>query len=66
MFGVGDRLLEETGDVLVAELVDLLSSVLLGSDEAEISEYAQLLGHRWLLHAGLGRQLLDRSRTLGK
>jgi hypothetical protein len=66
MFGVGDRLLKWTGEVLVMELVDLPASVLLGSDEAEISEYAKLLGYRRLLHGGLGRQLLDRSRTLGE
>ena len=51
--------------MLVVELVDLRASLLLGSDEAEISEYAKLLGHRRLLHVGLGRQLLDRDGLVG-
>jgi hypothetical protein len=50
----------------VVQLVDLLASLFLGADEAEISEYPKMLGYRWLLHVGLCGELLDRPRTSGE
>ena len=50
MLSVRDGLSQQHADVVVVEGVDGASTVALTHDEPQMSQHAQLLGDRWLLH----------------
>lgn len=60
MLRMRESLLEQPSDVRVVELIDLVTTLLLSSYEAEITQNPQVLRDGRLFHAGSVRQLFDR------
>ena len=66
MLDVGDRLVEEVGDVRVVERVHDLAAVPLADHETELAEEAELVRDRGLLHPDRGCKLTDRARRVAQ
>ena len=59
MLGVVDRFFEEDSHVVVMEGVDDSLPLTLADDEAEVTQYAQLVGDGGLLHRHRRCELAD-------